>query len=55
MGIYLHEFTDNEREIFQYSEFIVCERVQVNPDKSRAMSVKPYHEYKIGIRSVYES
>ena len=43
-GIYLHEFTNNEREIsipqcgIENFEFIVSERVQVNPDNSRAMS-----------------
>ena len=48
-GIYLHEFTNNEREIsipqeaaecgIENFEFIVSERVQLNPDNSRAMSV----------------
>ena len=52
MGIYLNEFTDNEREIkascgIEYSEFIVCERVQVNPDNSRAMSALIYLLFKL--------
>ena len=53
MGIYLHEFTDNEREIFkascgfEYSDFIVCERVQVNNDKSRAMSTLTFLLFKL--------
>ena len=48
IGIYLHEFTNNERDILilheaaecgiENFEFIVNERVQVNPDNSRAMS-----------------
>ena len=41
IGIYLHEFTNNKREIsipHEAFEFIVSERVQVNPDNSRAMS-----------------
>ena len=48
IGIYLHEFTNNEREIsipheaaecgIENFEFIVSERVQVNPDNSRATS-----------------
>ena len=48
IGIYLHEFTNNEREIsipceanecgIENFEFIVSDWVQVNPDKSRAMS-----------------
>ena len=48
IGIYLHEFTNNEREIsipyeadewdIENFEFIVSERVQVNPDNSQAMS-----------------
>ena len=42
MGIYLHEFTDNEREIsiqvLNIPSSLFCKRVQVNPDKSRAMS-----------------
>ena len=48
IGIYLHEFTNNERVIstpheaascgVENFEFIVSERVQVNPDNSRAMS-----------------
>ena len=49
IGIYLHEFTNNEREIsipheaadmaecgIENFEFIVSERVQLNPDNSRA-------------------
>ena len=47
--IYLHEFTNNEREIsiphealpsagIENFEFIASERVQVNPENSRAMS-----------------
>ena len=46
--IYLHELTNSEREIsiphkatecgFENFEFIVSERVQVNPDNSLAMS-----------------
>ena len=51
MGIYLHEFTDNEREIsislVRYSEFIVCERVQVNPDNSRAISALTFLLFKL--------
>ena len=44
VGIYLHEFTNNEQEIsaecgIENFEFIVSERVQVNPDNSRATSV----------------
>ena len=49
IGIYLHDFTSNEREIsilheaaecgIENFEFIVSERVQLNPDNSRAMSV----------------
>ena len=48
IGIYLHEFTNNEREIsipheaaecgIENFEFIVSERVQVNSDNSRATS-----------------
>ena len=51
IGIFLHEFTNNEREIsipheaheaaecgIENFEFIVSERVQLNPDNSRAMS-----------------
>ena len=46
--IYLHEFTNNEREIsmlhkatkcgIENFEFVISERVQINPDNSRAMS-----------------
>ena len=53
MGIYLHEFTNNEREIsipheaascgIENFEFIVSERVQVNPDNSRAMSALTFY------------
>ena len=49
IGIYLHEFTNNEWEIskpheaaecsIENFEFIVSELVQLNPDNSRAMSV----------------
>ena len=48
IGIYLNEFTNNEREIsipheaascgIENFEFIVGEQVQVNPDNLRAMS-----------------
>ena len=48
MGIYLHEFTNNEREIsipheaaecgIENFEFIVSEQVQVNRDNLRATS-----------------
>ena len=48
IGIYLHKFSNNEREIsheaascgIENFEFIVSERVQVNPDNSRAMSAQ---------------
>ena len=53
IGIYLHELTNNEREIsiphkaaecgIENFEFIVSERVQLNPDNSRAMSVLKCH------------
>ena len=49
IGIYLHEFTNNEREIsipheaaecgIENFSFIVSELVQLNPDNSRAMGV----------------
>ena len=49
IGIYLHKFTNNEREIsiqneaakcgIENFEFIVSELVQVNPNNSQAMSV----------------
>ena len=42
IGIYLHEYTKYERETAECGienlEFIVSERVQVNPDNSRTMS-----------------
>ena len=57
IGIYLHEFTNNEREIsipheaaecgIENFEFIVSERVQVNPDNSRAMSALTLLLFKI--------
>ena len=55
IGIYLHEFTNNEWEIsipheaavLKNFEFIVCERVQVNPDNSRAMSVLTFLLFKL--------
>ena len=31
----------------EYSEFIVCERVQVNPDNSRAMSALTFLLFKL--------
>ena len=49
IGIYLHEFTNNEWKIsiphsaascgIENFKFIVSERVQVNPDNSRTMNV----------------
>ena len=42
IGIYLHEFTNNEREIF-----IVSERMQLNPDNSRTMSVLTFLLFKL--------
>ena len=57
IGIYLHEFTNNEREIsipheaascgIENFEFIVSERVQVNPDNSRAMSALTFLLFKL--------
>ena len=53
IGIYLHEFINNEREISAAScgienfEFIVSERVQVNPDNSRAMSGLTFLLFKL--------
>ena len=57
IGIYLHEFTNNEREIsipheaascgIEDFEFIVSERVQVNPDNSRAMSALTFLLFKL--------
>ena len=55
----LHEFTNNEREIsipheaaeygieIHCSLFIVSERVQVNPDNSRAMSALTFLLFKL--------
>ena len=55
--IYLHEFTNNERENsiphsaascgIENFEFIVSERVQVNPDNSRAMSALTFLFFKL--------
>ena len=55
--IYLHEFTNNERENsipheaaecgIEIFEFIVSERVQVNPDNSRAMSALTFLLFKL--------
>ena len=57
IGIYLREFTNNEWEIsipheateccIENFEFIVTERVQVNPDNSRAMSVLTFLLFKL--------
>ena len=57
IGIYLHEFINNEREIsipheaaecgIENFEFIVSERVQVNPDNSRAMSALIFLLFKL--------
>ena len=57
IGIYLHEFTNNEREIsipqeaaecgIENFEFIVSERVQLNSDNSRAMSVLTFLLFKL--------
>ena len=64
--IYLHEFTNNERENsipheaaecgIENFEFIVSELVQVNPDNSLAECVTWYKStnQKIRIRTVYE-
>ena len=55
--VYLHEFTNNERENsipheaascgIENFEFIVSERVQVNPDNSRAMSALTFLLFKL--------
>ena len=57
IGIYLHEFTNNERQIsipheaasygVENLEFIVSERVLVNPDSSRAMSAFTFLLFKL--------
>ena len=57
IGIYLHEFTSNEREIsipheaascgIENLEFIVSERVRVNTDNSRAMSALTFLLFKL--------
>ena len=57
IGIYLHELTNNERVIsiphsaascgIENFEFIVSERVQVNPDNSRAMSALTFLLFKL--------
>ena len=57
MGIYLHEFTNNERDIsiphsaascgIENFEFIVSERMQVNPHNSRAMSALTFLLFKL--------
>ena len=57
IGIYLHEFTNKARDIsipheatecgIENFEFIVSERVQVNPDNSRAMSVLTFLLFKL--------
>ena len=57
IGIYLHELTNNEREIsiphsaascgIENFSFIVGERVQVNPDNSRAMSALTFLLFKL--------
>ena len=57
IGIYLHEFTNNEREIsiphsaascgIENFAFIVVERVKVNPDNSRAMSALTFLLFKL--------
>ena len=51
IGIYVHEFTNNEYEAAECGienfEFIVGERVQVNPDNSRAMSVLTFLLFKL--------
>ena len=57
IGIYLHEFTNNERENsipheaaecgIENVEFIVSERVQVNADNSRAMSALTFLLFKL--------
>ena len=55
--LYLHELTNNEREIsipheaagcgIENFEFTVSERVQVNPDNSRAMSALTFLLFKL--------
>ena len=45
--IYLHEFTNNERENSIPHEAAVSERVQVNPDNSRAMSALTFLLFKL--------
>ena len=57
IGIYLHKFTNNEWEIsipheaaecgIENFEFIVSERVQVNPDNSQAMSALTFLLFKL--------
>ena len=57
IGIYLHEFTNNERVIsiphsaascgIENFEFIVSERVGVNPGYSRAMSALTFLLFKL--------
>ena len=57
IGIYLHEFTNNEREIsipheaascgIENFELIVSERVLVNPDSSRAMGALTFLLFKL--------
>ena len=49
--MYLHEFTNNEREIsiplgIEKFEFIVSDLVQVNHDNSRAMSALTFLLFK---------
>ena len=53
IGIYLHEFTNSEREIsiphetfIENFEFIVSERVQVNPYISREMNALTFLLFK---------
>ena len=46
IGIYLHEFTNNEREISIPHE-AAGEQVQVNPDNSRAMSALTFLLFKL--------
>ena len=57
IGIYLHEFTDNDQEIsilheaadcgIENLEFIVSERVQVNSDNSQGMSALTFLLFKL--------
>ena len=51
IGISLHDFINNEREIsipgIENFEFIVSERVQVNPNNSRAMSALTFLLFKL--------